>query len=146
MLEKYLSFVKGNIFPIAILAIQTIGYFVINGVSLNWSLLALTGTIVGSLAMWFHNPIHLKVTMLFMGFIWLSYQLVSGAYGQIPGELVFLAGITASIVMLFNAQRKGINLETVEEIPVLIRRKLSQRKLTQNTTVTLEKQEAVLVS
>lgn len=126
MMEKSLPFVRSNAFTIGVLAVQTVGYFAINGTRLEWSLLALAGTIVGSFAMWFKNPIHLKATMLFMGFIWLAYQLVSGAYGQIPGELVFLAGITASLVLLTKAHRKGIPLETVEEIPVLIRRKFSK--------------------
>lgn len=127
MMEKRIAFIRSNAFTIGILAVQTIGYFAINGTRLDWSLLALAGTIVGSFAMWFKNPIHLKATMLFMGFIWLAYQLVSGAYGQIPGELVFLAGIITSLVMLSNAKRQGLPLDTVEELPALLRRKFENR-------------------
>lgn len=130
MMEKILPFVRSNAFTIGILAVQTVGYFAINGMRLDWSLLALSGTIVGSLAMWFKNPIHLKATMLLMGFIWLAYQLVSGAYGQIPGELVFLAGIIASLVMLTNAKNQGLPLDAVEEIPALLRRKFGNRQAT----------------
>jgi hypothetical protein len=128
MLEKFLPFVSGKFFALSVLAAQTIGYFAVNGFTPDWSLLALAGTIVGSLAMWFHNPIHLKATMLFMGFIWLSYQIASGAYGQLPGEFVFLAGSSASLYFLLKAKRKGLSLETVEEIPVMIRRLIAGRK------------------
>lgn len=128
MLEKFLPFVTKKAFALTVLGVQTIGYFVVNGFTMNWSLLALAGTIVGSLAIWFHNPIHLKVTMLFMGLLWLSFQIAAGAYGQLPGEFVFLAGISVSLYFLLQARRKGIPLESVEEIPVMIRRIIAERK------------------
>jgi hypothetical protein len=129
MFEKRLPVVRTHAFTAFILTVQTAGYFAINGFTLNWALLALAGTIIGTLAMWFQNPIHLKATMFVMGFIWLSYQVASGAVGQLPGELVFIAGITVSLAMLIKAQKNGIPLSEVEELPALIRRKLTERKV-----------------
>lgn len=126
--EKKIPFVRTHVFTAGLLLTQTVGYFLINGFSFNWGLLALTGTIIGTLAMWFQSPLKLKVTMLFMGFIWLAYQAASGAYGQLPGELVFIAGIITSLVLLSNAKKNGIPLDEVEELPTLIRRKIAERK------------------
>lgn len=145
MLEKFLPFVTGKFFALSVLTVQTVGYFAVNGFTPDWSLLALAGTIVGSLAMWFHNPLRLKATMLFMGFIWLSYQIASGAYGQLPGEFVFLAGSSASLYFLMKAKRKGIPLETVEEIPVMIRRIVTVRKEPVSTAAMKKVEEPVLV-
>jgi hypothetical protein len=129
VLEEKLPFVRTASFTVGVLATQTVGYFVINGFSWNWSLLALLGTIVGAFAMWFKNPINLKVTMLFMGFIWLAYQVSAGAYGQLPGEVVFIAGIVFSLVTLLKAQKRGVPLNEVEELPALMRRKLAEKRL-----------------
>lgn len=128
MLEKKIPFVRTHAFTGGLLLVQMVGYFLINGFSLNWGLLALTGTIIGTLAMWFQSPLKLKVTMLFMGFIWLSYQAASGAYGQLPGELIFIAGIITSLILLTKAQKQGIPLNEVEELPTLIRRKIAESK------------------
>lgn len=128
IIEKKIPFVRTHAFTGGLLLVQMVGYFLINGFSWNWGLLALTGTIIGTLAMWFQNPLKLKVTMLFMGFIWLSYQTAAGAYGQLPGEFVFIAGVITSLVLLTKAQKKGIPLDEVEELPTLIRRKIAERK------------------
>lgn len=133
MVESHFPVVRTPLFTAAVLLSQTIGYFAINGFTANWGLLALAGTIIGTLAMWFENPVQLKITMMVMGFIWLGYQLAAGAYGQIPGELVFLAGITVSIVMLLKAKKNGVPLTEVEELPTLIRRKIAERRLSKET-------------
>lgn len=142
MLEKLLPFVTGKAFALTVLTVQTIGYFAVNGFTPDWSLLALAGTIVGSLAMWFHNPLHLKATMLFMGFIWLSYQIAAGAYGQLPGEFVFLAGISASLYFLLKAHRNDLPLESVEEIPIMVRRMIAERKTAASVPVMEESKDA----
>jgi hypothetical protein len=59
--------------------------------------------------MWFQNPIKLKATMLVMGLIWMSYQIAAGAYGQLPGEVVFLAGIIISS-SCFQSTQEGFPL------------------------------------
>lgn len=129
VLENKIPIVRKKSFTAGILIFQIIGYFTINGLALSWSLLALVGTIIGSIAMWFQNPIKLKVTMLLMGLIWLSYQLSAGAYGQFPGELIFLTGIIFSLTMLLKARKRNIPLENVEELPALLRRKFSDREI-----------------
>lgn len=128
LLENKIPFVRSQAFTLGLLGVQVAGYFVINGFSFNWSLLALLGTVVGTFSMWFQDPMKLKGSMLALGFIWMAYQIASGAYGQVPGEIVFIAGIIVSLVFLSRAKRNGIPLETVEEFPALIRRKLSDRK------------------
>jgi hypothetical protein len=126
MLEKKIPVVRTHGFTAFVLCFQIVGYVIVNqGLSLDWSLLALAGTIIGTLAMWLQNPIKLKATMLFMGVIWTSYQIAAGAYGQLPGEAVFLTGIIVSLVMLTRARKRGIPLDEVEELPVLIRRKIT---------------------
>lgn len=127
LLENRIPVVRTRSFTVGVLLLQTIGYFSINGFTLNWALLALAGTIVSSLAVWFEDPLRLKTTMLVTGLIWLSYQLSTGAYGQLPGEIVFLAGIVFSLTTLLKAKKRGIPLEGVEELPALIRRKFSER-------------------
>lgn len=128
LLEKRIPFVRGRVFTVSTLAFQVVGYFVINGFALNWSLLALLGTVVGTFSMWFQDPLKLKASMLLLGGIWMTYQIASGAYGQVPGEVVFLTGIITSLVLLTNAKKKGIPLEQVEELPAMLRRKIAERK------------------
>lgn len=128
MMETQLPMVRTHAFTAFVLLVQTGGYFIINGLSVDWSLLALAGTLIGTVALWFHNPLKLKVALLVMGFIWLAFQLVSGAYGQLPGEIVFLTGVTASIIMLVKAKRKGIPVEDVQELPMLLKEKFFSKK------------------
>lgn len=128
VLENKIPVVRTRSFTAGVIVFQTVGYFVVNGAALNWSLLALAGTIIGSVAMWLKDPIKLKATMLVMGLVWLSYQISVEAYGQFPGEMVFLTGIIWSLTMLLKAKNRGIPLEDVEELPTLIRRKLAERK------------------
>lgn len=131
LLENKIPFVRGRVFTVGVLAIQVAGYFVINGFAVNWSLLALLGTIVGTFSMWFQDPMKLKASMLVLGGIWMTYQIASGAYGQVPGEVVFLTGIITSLVLLTKAKRQGIPLETVEEMPTMLRRKFKEWKSAQ---------------
>lgn len=134
VLENKIPIVRTKSFTAGVLIFQTVGYFVVNGLTPSWSILALAGTIISSIAMWLQDPIKLKMTMLLMGLVWLSYQLSAGAYGQFPGEMVFLTGIVWSLTMLFKAKNRGIPLTDVEELPTLIRRKLTERKNTSRKT------------
>lgn len=130
MLEKKVPVVRTHGFTALVLCVQVAGYVIVNqGLRLDWGILALAGTIIGTLAMWLQNPIKLKATMLVMGTIWTSYQIAAGAYGQLPGEAVFLTGIIVSLIMLTSARKRGIPLDEVEELPILIRRKLTARRL-----------------
>lgn len=137
LLEKKIPFVRGKVFTLSVLGVQIIGYLVINGFAWNWSLLALLGTIVGTFSMWFQNPLSLKTSMLFLGLIWMSYQIAAGAYGQVPGEVVFLTGIIVSLVFLNRAKKTGLPLEDVEEFPAMLRRKLKERRNSIPTAVAL---------
>lgn len=132
MMESKFPVVRTHGFTALVITLQTVGYVVINGLAWNWGLLALTGTVMATVAMWFQEPIKLKVTMLIMGFVWFTFQIVSGAYGQLPGEVVFLAGITVSIMMLMKAKKQGIPLDEVEELPILIRNKFLAKKIPKN--------------
>lgn len=137
LLENKIPFVRGRAFTIGLLAVQVFGYFMINGFSANWSLLALAGTVVGTFSMWFQDPLKLKASMLALGIFWLTYQIISGAYGQVPGEIVFLTGIIISLIFLSRAKRNGIPLETVEEFPAMIRRKVSEQRNAKQGSVLL---------
>lgn len=137
MCEEKIPFVRTHVFTAGLLLVQTVGYFLINGFTISWGLLALIGTIIGTLAMWFQNPLKLKLTMLFMGFIWISYQTAAGAYGQLPGEFIFLSGIVTSLVLLSKAKKAGIPLNDVEELPTLIRRKVAEAKVAREAKLAL---------
>jgi hypothetical protein len=125
MMENKLSFVRTHSFTVTVLSVQTIGYLLLNGLNFGWALLALAGTILGTVALWFQNPIHLKTVLLGTGLIWFAYQVVSGAYGQLPGEVVFIGGVTFSLAMLIKARKNGIPLAEVEELPTVIRKRLT---------------------
>lgn len=127
MVESHLSFVKTRVFTAVIILVQVIGYFNITSFSMSWGLLALLGTIIGTVSLWFTDPIKLKAAMLSMGFIWLIYQTAVGAYGQLPGEFVFIAGIITSLILLTKAKRNGTPLNEVEELPTIVRKHLAQK-------------------
>lgn len=103
--------------------VYTVGFFAINGVSFSWSLLAYGASIFGTLLLLINNPLHLKYAMLINGLLWTAFQLISGAYGQIPGEAVYVAGVVFSIIMLTRAHRKGKNLHDVPEFTDIFKKR-----------------------
>lgn len=109
----------------ALLVVYSIGFFGINGVSFSWPLVAYVASLLGTFMLLVQNPLKLKYMMLINGLLWLTFQIVSGAHGQLPGELVYLIGITASIIYLKNAQNKGKKLSEVPEFTTMLKKRFA---------------------
>lgn len=126
--ESTFPFVKTWAFSIVTLIAYATGYFWINGFSPTWGLLALTASLIGTFMLRIHNPLTMKWAMLFNGLTWLTYQLAVGAYGQLPGEAVYLVGIVVSLSLLNKAKNKGVNLLDVPEFMTIVKNKFATQK------------------
>lgn len=109
-----------------LVAFYTLGFVWLNGVSLSWGLVSYAASILGALMLLIENPLKLKYAMFANGILWAIFQLASGAYGQLPGELLYVAGIVFSIIVLKRAQRKGKDLHKVPEFSDVIKSKFQK--------------------
>lgn len=111
-----------------LVAVYTTGFLLINGLALSWGLLSFAASIMGALMLMIGNPLRLKWAMLINGLLWTVFQVASGAYGQLPGEALYVAGVVYSIVMLTRARNRGKDLRSVPELTDRIRAWNSARK------------------
>lgn len=115
---------QGKGIAYALLVVYSVGFFGINGLSLSWPLLAYAASLLGTFMLLIHDPLILKHLMLINGVMWLAFQLISGAHGQLPGEIVYLVGVVFSILFLSHAKRKGQNLHNVPEFTDILKKRL----------------------
>lgn len=104
----------------------TVTFFLMNGININMDILAYTASLTGVLIMGMSNPITAKWVMLINGITWSAYQVFSGAYGQLPGELFYTAGVIITLVLLYKTQSRGDSLDSVPEIGTILIRKFKQ--------------------
>ena len=99
-------------------------FFVVNGIQINVEIVAYVASLTSVLIMAVKNQLFVKWLMLVNGFAWVFYQVNSGAYGQLPGEIFYTIGVLFSMVMLYRAKNAGIDLNTVPEFSTIIKNKL----------------------
>lgn len=80
-------------------------------------LLGVTCATIGS---FLKNSLHIKAAFMGVGSFWLVYESSVGAYGQMVGEILTLAGNATSIAFIMLAARKGIDPSEVPELNVRI--------------------------
>lgn len=80
-------------------------------------LLGVTCATVGS---FLKNSLHIKAAFMAVGAFWLVYESSVGAYGQMVGEILTLAGNATSVIFILIAARNGIASEDVPELNVRI--------------------------
>lgn len=80
-------------------------------------LLGVTCATIGS---FLKNSLHIKAAFMGVGSFWLVYESSVGAYGQMVGEILTLAGNATSIIFIMLAARKGIDPADVPELNVRI--------------------------
>lgn len=80
-------------------------------------LLGVTCATIGS---FLKNSLHIKAAFMGVGSFWLVYEASVGAYGQMVGEVLTLAGNATSIMFIMLAARKGIAPADVPELNVRI--------------------------
>lgn len=95
-------------------------FFLLNGVALNLDVLAYIASITGVIVMGVQNQIAAKYLMLINGVTWTAYQLGTGAYGQLPGEVFYTVGVIISLVILYRAQGQGKDLNEIPELGRLL--------------------------
>lgn len=89
-----------------------------NTVSTFVDVLPLVGSAFSISAMFLKNAFHIKAAFVGTGISWLFFEASVGAYGQMIGEVLTLAGNISSMVLLSLATRKGISHEDVPELNV----------------------------
>lgn len=85
-------------------------------IATNWSTsnlmwfewLPLTGALIGTLAPFFKRMVTMKTLYVLCGVNWLIFELITGAYGQVVGEIFTLfANSTAIVYLLIQHRRFG---------------------------------------
>lgn len=82
--------------------------------------LPLLGSAFSISAMFLKDTLHIKMAFVGTGVSWLFFEASVGAYGQMVGEVLTLAGNISSIVLLTLATRKGIPHSEVPELNVRV--------------------------
>ena len=103
-------------------------FLFMNGLTLNVDVVAFAASLSGVVLMTLTNPLAAKWVMLFNGLAWTTYQLSTGAYGQLPGEAIFIVGVLVSMVMLYRAKFAGRDLSEVPELAHVIRAKFRAKE------------------
>jgi uncharacterized membrane protein len=80
-------------------------------------LLGVTCATIGS---FLKNSLHIKAAFMAVGAFWLVYESSVGAYGQMVGEILTLAGNATSVIFILIAARNGIVSADVPELNVRI--------------------------
>ena len=85
-------------------------------IATNWSTDALTwfewlplaGALIGTLAPFFKSMVLMKMLYVLCGINWLTFELITGAYGQVVGEIFTLfANSTAIVYLIIQHKRLG---------------------------------------
>lgn len=93
-------------------------------------LLGVTCATIGS---FLKNSLHIKAAFMGVGSFWLVYEASAGAYGQMVGEILTLAGNATSIMFIMLAARKGIAPADVPELNVRVTSWCRSFKKTEST-------------
>ena len=95
----------------------TLGNGKIETVTQILPLLGVTCATVGS---FLKDSLHIKSAFICVGSFWLVFEASVGAYGQMVGEILTLAGNATSIAFIMLASRKGIAAADVPELNVRV--------------------------
>lgn len=109
-------------------------FFLVNGFSFDVEILAYAASLAGVIIMALRNQIAVKWIMLLNGATWCSYQLIVGAYGQLPGEIFFTVGVLVSLKMLYDAKKKGVPLDKVPEVSTILKNKFNNFRETRQSS------------
>lgn len=113
--EHKFRFLTSRVFLYGLLAAYTAAFFLANGFTWSPDLMAYGASILGTVVMMMRHEIGAKTVMLVSGLLWLAFQLVVGAYGQIPGELFYIAGCVFTLYKLQRRAKKNTTAETPVE-------------------------------
>ena len=108
----------------------TVGGGKIESVTDIFPLLGVTCATVGS---FLKNSLHIKTAFIAVGAFWLVYESSVGAYGQMVGEILTLAGNATSVALILIAARNGVSATDVPELNVRIAGWLRSSKKTATT-------------
>lgn len=78
-----------NIAPVVVVVSMTALFLVTGGSLSGFNLLPLLGSILMSCLVLVENKWAIKVITLVAGIVWLVYQIHTGAWGQIPGQIFY---------------------------------------------------------
>lgn len=103
--------------PFFMLAHILVFSFITDWGNLKWfSLLPLVGGLGGVLAVFFRKVKYIKIAMLCLGAIWMTYEFNNQMFTYMIGETFTFIANVAALVTLLNAERKGIPANSVEDV------------------------------
>lgn len=103
--------------------VYSASFILMNGIRFDWEILAFVASLTGVVIMAMKNQLAVKWIMLGNGVTWCSYQLIVGAYGQLPGEIFYTVGVLVSLKMLYSAKKRNIPLDKVPEVSTILKKK-----------------------
>lgn len=128
LFERRFPVLKSNYALVILSLAYSAVFFFVNGFHMNMELVAYAASLSGVLVMALNNQLFAKWLMFVNGVAWTVYQLSSGAYGQLPGEIFYTIGVIFSLVVLHKAYRSGRDLNTVPELSTILLSKMMKKK------------------
>jgi hypothetical protein len=106
----------------AFLVAYPVMFFTVGGgkVETLTDIFPLLGVTCATIANFLKNSLHIKIAFMSAGALWLVYEVSVGAYGQMVGEVITLAGNATTIAFILLAARRGIDPTDVPELNVRI--------------------------
>lgn len=103
---------------IAFLIAYPVLFFTVSGghVETPTDIFPLFGVACATVGNFLKNSLNIKIAFMSAGLLWLVYESSVGAYGQMVGEILTLAGNTMSITLIILAARRGIASSEVPEL------------------------------
>lgn len=133
--EKKFPWLRSKISTIILGIVYSAAFFSVNGFKINIELLAYVASLLGTIIMALENRWIGKWMMFVSGLCWLGYQFSVGAYGQLPGEIFFTVGNICTLFMLWSSMKRGVPLNEVKELPMLLKEKIGKMVRTPGRTV-----------
>lgn len=73
----------------AMILSMVVAHWVVNGISVRYEMLPLVGSVLMASLICIHNRATIKATQFIAGVVWTIYQVHVGAWGQMPGEVIY---------------------------------------------------------
>lgn len=89
---------KPRVVLAAMILSMVAAHWIVNGVSVGYEVLPLVGSVLMASLICIHNWAAIKAIQFIAGIVWTVYQVHVGAWGQMPGEIIYFIAWWLSVI------------------------------------------------